>query len=62
MQVTVQLSKHKYRNKLFLDYLSSVVGRVFQMGTIHAPLITDLILHSYEVGFLCDLIQRKEHR
>ena len=43
-------------------------GCVFQQtvgiprGTNYAPLLTDLFLHSNEVDFKADLIQREEHR
>ena len=32
------------------------------MGTKCASLLVDIFLHSYEAGFIADLIQRKEHR
>ena len=31
-------------------------------GTNCAPLLDDLLLHSYETDFIADLIQKKEHR
>ena len=43
-------------------------GRVFQqtvgipMGTNCAPLLADLLFHSYEADFIAELIHRKEHR
>ena len=32
------------------------------METNSAPLLAHLFLHSFEVDFIADLIQRKEHR